>query len=594
MDADRESFGNRITAMRQVLHDPETIEAWTNTPGGLDRLHEMSNQLRLAQLFHEQDHHSPYTAEVAQMMSDVQEQIMSGQAHTDLTSLLGVRPRELLLKGLKSPSTGGKWTAQEAEELVHTGGYVPGGLYGRGPDDPAIQKYSNFNPVDYLSNMWMLEDEQFFSMVHHKKFQDEYLAMRMESMKDLGDALEPLEEFSNQDYDRMAPIAVDATYSAAAGFADQLARGTLDPTNLHKSLVLKDGDFAGQDIHEAMATKLMEDMFLAVGGRGSDVRLSNLNDLLRGEGENGIWDVDLELYKAFNARNILRHVDDQMLAMTQAPGEEGDPISLAIAKEIFDMPEGREKTQLLRAFTMSPGDVQRGYRLVGTKYRAGKLAPDMLGRIHEGVNRLFRRGKQKAQDLMNLIEMQPAFKGYVTQQGALGRYRDALVASWMSDKPGADATTRMEQEQAIRMASPEQQRAALLETEGMPPDFDLEYETLKEAVKLTPYMAMGKMVSGVTSSPEFLAALYSGDYSLAPVAIPPKESMNYGSLQAFHDRMFQAGEQRASRVQAEMKRRRDAREKQNQDEQPLPAQGPSPEEKKSKTQDEPNQPPTRG
>ncbi len=553
MNANRVQFGDRIQGMRAMLMDPDRIDRWMSIPGGSERLEEAHAKLRAAEVFHEQDHQSPYTAEAAQIMTQVEEDIRAGRPHTDLTKLLGVKPKELM-----------SFSAEEQEELFHSGGYPPGGLYGRDPDDPSIKKYENFNPVDYVSNMWMMEDEQFFAAFTHKKFQQEYVTMKMEGIKEMREELTNLQEFSTKDYNRLAETVVESSYYGVAQFADDISTGRISPGNLSGSLVLKSGEFASPDVRNAMSTKLLESVFTSIAGPGSETILSDLNSLLEGEGEKGLLDVDVEMYKAFNMKNILRHLDERLEEMMKAPDKKGTaPMSMRIAKNIQAMPESDQKDQLIRSLVQVPGDIERGRLLekIYTQKGTGRWSPTLLGQVHRGVNRMFRLSKQKANDLIGLIDAQPIMQGYTMKQGASLRYVDALVGSYMSGQEGSEPEESLQQE-AMKGATAEQQLQALEDVgEGAPDEFNIEVETLKEAVMLSPFQAAGKLYSGLVTHSEFLAAIYSGDYDLVPLEMPPVSAANLGEAQLALDNYMGASKRRRGRVTAEMRRRREEHEK---------------------------------
>jgi hypothetical protein len=582
MDANRVEFGDRIRGMRAMLMDPDRIDRWMNIPGGSERLEEAHNKLRQAEVFHEQDHQSPYTAEAAQIMTQVEEDVRAGRPHTDLTKLLGVKPKELM-----------SFSAEEQEELFHSGGYPPGGLYGRDPGDSSIKKYDNFNPVDYMSNMWMMEDEQFFATFTHKKFQQEYVVMKMEGIKEMREELTKLQEFSTKDYDRLADTVVEGAYYGAAQFANDISEGRISPGNLSGSLVLKSGEFASPDVSNAMATKLLESVFTSISGPGSEAILSDLNSLLEGEGEKGLLDVDVEMYKAFNMRNILRHLGERLEDMMKAPDTKGmDPMSMRIAKNIANMPESNQKTQLLRSLVMVPGDIERGKLLEPIVTRKGgiKVSGTLLGQIHRGVNRMFRLSKQKASDLIGLIEAQPIMQGYSMKQGASLRYIDALVGSYMSGKEGPEPDEAMRQK-AMKGATAEQQLQALEDVgEGAPDEFDIKTETLREAVMLSPFQAAGQLYSGLTTHSEFLAAIYSGDYDLVPLEMPPVSAANLGEAQLALDNYIGASKRRRGRVTAEMRQRREEHEKKTKTKTSTPGETKGGAATPGGGQDEPNAP----
>lgn len=552
MDANRREFGDRITGMRAMLMDPDRIERWMNIPGGSERLEEAHMKLRQAEVYHEQDHQSPYTAEAAQIMTQVEEDIRAGRPHTDLTKLLGVKPKALM-----------SFSAEEQEELFHSGGYPPGGLYGRDPDDPSIRKYENMNPIDYMSNNWMIEDEQVFATFTHKKFQQEYVTMKLEGMKEMREELTKIQEFSTKSYDRLAETVVEGAYYGVAQFANDISEGRISPGNLSGSLVLKSGDFASPDVRHAMATKLLESMFTSIAGPNSEGILSDLDALLKGEGDKGILDVDVELFKGLHERNILRHADERLEKMMKVPDKEGStPMSMRIAKNIEAMPDSPHKTQLIRSLVAVPGDIERGELLEPVRRQKGTGRPGatLLGQIHRGVNRMFRLAKQKANDLIELVEKQPIMVGYNMKQGASLRYVDALVASHMSGQDGPpDEAMR---QRAMAGATPEQRLQALEDVGGGPSDeFNIEVETLKEAIMLSPFQAFGKLLESRVTHPELLAAIYSGDYDLAPIEMPPVSAANLGEAQLALENSIGVSKRRRGRVTAEMRRRRAEHEK---------------------------------
>ena len=566
MDQNRTEFGDRIRATRMKLQDPAALEYWINTPGGMDRFQKMSRALRAAEYFHEQDHQSDYTSQVAQEMGKVQEKILAGEQHVDLTGLYGTKPKSLMADVAGPLQTTDDWTDGEVEELYDSGGYPPGGVFGRDPDDPSIQKYKNFNPIDYMTQMQLIEDEQFFALVQHKKFQDDYLAMKMETFRDRKEVLSQFQAFKTKDYDRMAETAVESVYYGVTEFVDGLGSGKLTSQSLSQSLVLKSGEMGVKSYGDAMASKLLESVLLSLGGPGSESKLKTLDDLARGEGDGSILDTEVELYKGFHLRNMLRHVDDQLMSMTVVP-KDGQAMSFQLAEQIFDMPNTPEKGTLIASLVADPGGKWEVKRSMLTG-----LAPETLGQIHRGVNRLFRLAKQKAGQYRDIIEAQPALQTYHMDQGRTARYVDALVSSYMSDKTDEGLDEGTARRRALGGATKGQQREALLATEDEPSsEFDIEAETLGEAIKLSPMQAAGKLWSDFSHHPEFLAALFSGDYENVPVVTDPVTEKDLEDMMGMYKR-------NRERVKAEMRRRRDAYSQKNpppeeeQQEQPQPQQ----------------------
>ena len=256
----------------------------------------------------------------------------------------------------------------------------------------------------------------------------------------------------------------------------------------------------------------------------TDAILHDLDALISGEGDKGILDTEVEMYKGFNMRNVLRHIDDQLLAMTTSP-EGLAPPSMKMAAAIVDSPPSHAKNELMRSLVMVPGDIARGHLLEPIKYNAvsGTLGPAVVGQVHRGINRMFLLAKQKAMELRDVVEAQPIMDTYRMKQGSNARMVDALVASYMSDKPDADLDDESLRQRAQKNASRDQYRTAFEDVEGEEAEgFDIESETLRKAIKLSPLQAMGELYSGLVPQSEFLAALYSGDYDLAPVTFAGK------------------------------------------------------------------------
>lgn len=558
MDTNRTEFGDRIGALRMKLNDPNLMDYWNNTPGGHDRYQKLQRLLRVGQAFQEQDSQSDYTGQVAIEMSKIAEQVLADEPHADLTQLYGVKPNELLTGDRMTDD----WTDDEVEELMDNGGYPPGGLYGRDVDDPSLDKYKNFNPVDYMTQISLMEDEQAFAMLQNSKFQDDWLAMKLESEKDGIEARRPLQEFKTKDYDRMSETAVEAVYFGAAGFVDEMARGMVSPD----TLTLKSGELGPQGPLDTMASRLLESTLLSLGGPGSEGKLKVLDDLARGEGDGSILDTGVEMYMGFHLENMLRHIDDQLLSMTIAP-KDGVPMTMALATQIFDMPDTPEKTSLIRSLVEVPGDRARGQLLQPIKTGAlGRLSPVVLGQIHRGVNRMFRMAKQKANQYRDLLSAQPALRTHRMEVGRSARYVDALVASYFSDKKDVELQDDERRRRALRGASQGQRQEAILATDPLPEEgFDLEDATLQEAIKLSPMQAGAELWAEFAHRPEFLAALFSGDYENVPIVTGPVTEEDLRKNMGLYKR-------NRERIKAEMQRRREAHAKKHPELEPQPEQ----------------------
>ena len=560
MDANRVEYGDRIKGMRMKLRDPDNIEAWANIPGGSDIMEKMNRNLRLAQLFHENDFQSDFTGPIANKMAEVQEQILRGDPHADLSKLMNMKPRNLMLQAAGKP-TSDDWTPEEMEELYDSGGWVPGGLYGRDPDDPSLEKYRNVNPVDYMSIHWMLEDEDFFAVVQHKKFQDEYLEMRMEGFRDMREELQSQQEFKKRDYDRIEDTAIQSIFFGASKFMEDLGRGHTTLESLPSKLTLKSGEFGLNNGQDVMATGLLESVLLSLGGPGSEFKLKTLDALARGEGDGGVLDTAIELHKGFHLRNLLTHVENQLVQMQgiQSPasrkaGEKaGTPLSMRLAVQVMDMPKGEERDSLMRALlTVAPG-MREKVKRTGILQRESEGA--VLGQLHRGVNRLFNIAKQRAGQYRDLLEAQPALQTYQMKQGSSLRYHDALVASYMSDKQDQGLSHEEAQQQAAKQATQQQRQEALLSVEGdvTPDDFDIETETLQQTIKLSPFVAAGELTAQFSRYPEYIAALFSGDFENMP---PPPSSPP--EPDADLERNMQMYKRNRTKVEKEMQRRREA------------------------------------
>lgn len=570
MDEDRVVFGDRIRAMRLSLYSPASIEGWKKTPGGLAELEKRVNQLRVAESFHETDRHSDYTREVEHMMGQVQEQILAGEAHPDLTQLFDLKPRDIIAGEERTSVAEDEWTDDEVEELWHSGGMIPGGMYGRDPEDPTLQKYRHFNPVEFVSHAQMMEDEHAFSVMRGEQLVGDWGIMRMKTWVKKKRVLDDLHKISNKHYDMLAPEAASNAFSSVKGFITDIGSGRTSVSGLTSSLVLNSGQFAGQDVRNSLATKMLEGMFVSIAGPGSDLMLQDLNSLLSGEGPKGLLDTDVEMHKGFVLRNILRHIDNQVLALSVVPAAKVDPktgktkgvdpLTMVLAAQIHDMPNSPLKGELIRAITLSRGDVERGERLESTVYNSatGELGPLVLGQLHDGMNRILSMVKVKAMELHDVVEAQPSMLTYQMRQSSSIRYGDAIVASAMSGEQGADLADPKVRARALGQATPEDFSAAFGEDEqGLEQGFDLETETLKEAVKLSPFQAASELYAGITSNPEMIAALFAGDYDLTSVTIPEVTKGSVGEVNVALEQYMEASKKRREQVRAEMKRRRE-------------------------------------
>lgn len=355
----------------------------------------------------------------------------------------------------------------------------------------------------------------------------------------------------------LASTVVDRSFFGVAGFLDELGSGRTTLANLSESRILKSGGFGSKDIRHNMAAKMLESMFLSIAGPGSEPLLKKLDQLLSGEGDGGILDTEVELLMGFHLRNVLRHVDDQVLAMSRA-AIKGEPAAAQFAKTIFESPTSFFKGELVRGLTMVPGDVARGHRLEPTKFNraTGQLAPEVELQLEEGMNRMFLLVKQMAMELRDVVEGQPSLQTYQMRQGVSARVVDARVASYMSLNPDADPVGVR---QDARMAARKEGEALGLaeRDKGAPEGFNLEVATLKEGVKLSPLRAAVALYEEHSNKTDLLAALFSGDYDLAPTDISPVSQANLGESQLALDQYMGASKKRREAVKAEMQRRRE-------------------------------------
>ncbi len=573
MDNDRASFGDEIKAHRAYLLDPGNQEYWLNTPGGLDRLETMQRKLRAADAFHESNFQSKYTSQVSRLMAEVNEQIESGESHADLTTLYDVTPSSLS-RELDAPDhDDGDWTDAEIRELQHSGGYPPGGLFGRDPDDPALKKYRSFNPIDFRSGMQLLQDEQAFASIGHAKYQDDYIVAMMQGIADRGEVHGKIRKNDESDYNFIGDTAEQAVYAGTVAVVQDLHSGKLSPDTLHAGLILNAGSFAEPDMRSALAGTILESTFMSVAGPGGDGLLKKLNQVLDGTGDEGLWDTEVELGLTFAVRNRLLHVRQQLKSMMTMPTDQAGKavagavsLSTAMGQSILQRPDSPEQRNLLRSLAMLPGDEQRGSLLEPIKRPFGS-ALDVASehRIHKGVDRMFGLVIQKVNHLLDIVESQPAMKGYNAEVGDLARRQDAYVASYFSDKPGeGPGSTEDSGEQAeLRMEAlgnitDDQRRSAFGEA---PKDFDVERDKMKMAVKLSPLQAYLQLVGDYTDKPELLAALISGDYDNAAPEFPTLRGATKPQMMQALKNYTGGSKKRRDDVAAELKRRREARGK---------------------------------
>lgn len=575
MDVNRRDFGDKIKAQRAYLLDPGNQEYWLNTPGGMDRLETMQRRLRAADAFHESDFQSKYTSQVSRLMSEVHEQIQSGESHADLAALYDVKPSSLSQELDAPDNDDGNWTEDELRELHHSGGYPPGGLFGRDPDDPALAKYKSFNPVDYASGMQLLQDEQAFATLTHAKYQDDYLVAMMQGIADRSEVHAKIRKNDQSDFNLIADTAEAAVYAGTVAVVQDLHSGKLSPDTIHSQLLLKSGGFADPNMRSALALKVVESTFESVAGPGGDGLLKKLDQILDGTGDEGLWDTEVELGLAFAVRNRLLHVRQQLKSVmtipTDAAGKEtGSPsLSTAMGESILKRPDSPEQRNFLRALAMQPGDEARGELLEPLKRPYGRDLDVASGhRIHRGVDRMFGEAIQKVNHLLDIVESQPAMKGYNAEVGDVARRQDAYVASYLSDKPGESLSPRGPDEtqsefqirasefrmEALGNTTEEQKRSTFGEA---PQEFDVERDKLKMAVKLSPLQAYLQLVGDHTDKPELLAALISGDYDNATPEFPTLKGATRPQMEQALKNYAGSSAKRREQIKTELKRRRE-------------------------------------
>ncbi len=475
------------------------------------------------------------------------------------------------------------------EALHRIGGSVAYGAQGRSalfldrdPDDPALAKYKSFNPVDYASGMQLLQDEQAFATLTHAKYQDDYLVAMMQGIADRSEVHAKIRKNDESDYNFMAETAEAAVYAGTVAVVQDLHSGKLSPDQIHSTLLLKSGSFAEPNMRSALALKLVESSFESVAGPGGDGLLKKLDKILDGTGDEGLWDTEVELGLAFAVRNRLLHVRQQLKqVMTIPTGAAGKSIegavslSTALGQSILKRPDSPEQRNFLRALAMQPGDEGRGSLLEPLERKSilpfggGDLDVASEHRIHKGVDRMFGEAIQKVNHLLDIVESQPAMKGYNSEVGDVARRQDAYVASYLSDKPGESLSPRGPDEkesefktrasefrmEALGNTTDEQRRSSFGDA---PKDFDVERDKLKMAVKLSPLQAYLQLVGDHTDKPELLAALISGDYDNATPEFPTLKGATRPQMEQALKNYAGASAKRREQTKNELKRRREA------------------------------------
>ncbi len=523
LDNDRQAFGDQIAANRDYLTSERQHEYWMNTPGGMDRYKELHRNLNAAEAFHETNYQAKYTAKTHAMMSEVAEKIQRGEDHPDLTQLYNAP-----LSHLQQDDD--DWTDEEIRELRDNGGYVPGGLFGRDPDDPALKKYRGFNALDYTTTMQLIRDKQDFAFITHRKYQDDWLIAKMEGLADQGDAHGKMRKASKAHYDFLGETAEQATYAGVVGMIQDFHSGTIGPESLASGLTINSGGFAAPDMRNALAMTIVERVFKSVGGLKSEGLLGKLNEIVDGTGDAGLWDSDVELGLAFGTRSILEHSREQLLQIMSVPqGADGaskkdvqgnamTSLSTGMVNSILSIEDSETQRNFLKIIAMQQGDVQRGKMVEGLERGAlGGLTAVGEMRVHKGMDRIIGLALQKINHLIGIVDKQPSIMGYNQQVGQVNRLQDAYVSSFYSDKEPHEGPLSPEDKEdrrsfALENITDEQKRDAFGEA---PEEFDIERDRLEMKIKLDPMSSYLELVGPYTDHPEFLAAMISGDFDNA-------------------------------------------------------------------------------
>lgn len=401
-DRQRRTVLDSVDAMEKRVEDMWLSGLWDQAPNGPSRMAKIKNYLATSRLLGENHYRPEYAQNAKKLLNESIQDILVGRDPMDLTQLQ-VDPLMLPVPDME----GGRSrelpeiTQEQADQIVSSGGYLPGGLLEADPEDPMLPHVSVF---DFRTVMQGLMDEEILSIMGTAEARDKYLEGQMEMLERVDATVRPLREFETRTHKVMEDRASEGVLRGMENF---LADGAGDPRRSRQKWANAEQELERHVLREVL-------------GEGSDKLLEEYNRITTGD---RILDTPAEFFLAAHVKAGLRAASTWILTQSGAPAAKGSMLT-SMARQLMD-------TQDEQTVANVAGFVEK-YRFPFPGKEKYTAASEV--RVAAGLRRMFGGVKARMTQGINTLERSAPMAQLRTDSGFLGRYSDMLVTSWKSNK----------------------------------------------------------------------------------------------------------------------------------------------------------------
>lgn len=475
-----ESLINALEIHGQALFDkmdPATGQNfWEAGTAGVERYEQLQKYINGARSFREDNFRAGYTQAAIRLLNETKSNILAGKPYMDLTNLM-VDPdlKELIpIEGMPEPNPEdvASLTDEDLMALETNGGYIPGGLIGRDPDDPELQKFRNYNTLGLEAAADLVLDEQRLAIMHSRRDQAKYGIIRLKEFKKTAEWLQPLREHEMESYRALQIKGSEATMQGMNNVMNKLA---LDPRGFWggDQTILRaiPGETTamreGAPPEEVLTDTILEECLKSVlGPNEQEFFMKMYSNLSKSGPDRIVLDTQPEWYLGVELLNGLRVVGQNLNSMATAPGKEGGiSVTAQMAKDL--MAGGRRGPfgNLVSALTKGTEETDI----------LGRYTASTEKRVENGLKRILGQVGSKITKLKYMMNNQSIIKYVRAKSEWLGQYGDAWAYTILSNNEADLITPRGLSAEAVSKFEAE------VATEPMPEEG---LETFEQEVEL--------------------------------------------------------------------------------------------------------------
>jgi hypothetical protein len=498
-----DAIETRVEDLRNTV-DPKTGQNyWEAAPGGVERYEQLQRYINGARAFREDNFRAGYTQAALRLLNETRSNILAGKDYMDLTNLM-VDPNleEMMpIQGMEEPDDDdvANLTDEDILSLEVNGGYIPGGLIGRDPDDPELKRFKNFNMLGFEAASDMIFDEQNLALMRSHQDQDKYKIIRMKEVKKTAEWLQPLREHEVESYRGLQARGLEATMQGMENVTDKIAQdpvGFWGGKGLQFRAVLGKREQRGAPTTGALADAILEETLKSVLGPKSEFFMDLLAGLNKPGAERKILDTPAEWYTGVELLNGLRVVHQNLNSLATAPGETGTPMLAQAAKNLV---AGGARGPLASLVTALAPKAEAGI--------TGRYTPATEMAVQDGLKRMIGEVRSKIVGLKSMMTNQPIFKGVRAKSEWVGQYGDALAFSYMSNKEPDLITPRGLTPTELA------QMEAQVTAEGAPEGMGIEEFERQVELGLTPLAATAQLGMMFSNRSDLIPSMIAGGYT---------------------------------------------------------------------------------